>query len=353
MKGIENHPKPKLDTLLQPNKVTEMRRAATELEENLFTLIIEALQKHMSKEKLIDTSLWGDPVFNIDLKEVDPTNKPSKVFARVRSMQDQKFHYETTSKNGKPMNVYGVVFPTIFQQDNHVQIHINVHALPFLLEIGKGATYYKKSTALTLSGSHTKRIYKLLCSWKNKGGWRVKIEDFKAMLGINDKYKTNAMLKRDVLVPAKEEMYNNQNSDIWFEYSTETSEELKQQGGRGRRAHDQLVFKIHTRYKSNNEQLEELRKGVSFEHFNEIYKFLQHCIGKTNYKAQEIVGACTDEGDRFCNQRYKDLKGLREKSKSTPQSFNFFMSAAQKHSGNDIFKLRYKDCKSKSNKTTK
>lgn len=58
----------------------------------------------------------------------------------------------------------------------------------------------------------------MLCSWKSAGGWRIKIDDFKEKLKVNYALRD---LKKKVLEPAKEELYNNQSSDIWFEYTTE------------------------------------------------------------------------------------------------------------------------------------
>lgn len=323
------------DTLPQPNRVTEMRYATNGLEENMFTLVIEALKQHMTGERLSYTDLWGEPILKLNLKEIDPHNKPSKTFARLRQMQKREFGYTYTSpKNGKEVERYGIIFTTLDRQGDHIQVYINDKAVPYLLYIGEGLTLFSKTSALALKGSHAKRIYKFLCSWKSKGGTQKHIEELKEMLNIVDKYPKLLDFKRFVLNPARDEMRDNPKSDIWFEYSTFAS------GADGRK-HDYVTFKIHTRFKTNDEQLEELRKGVSPEHFAAVYNFLQYCIGKTNNMAQEIVGACADEGDRFMNQRYKDAKKMWSEEK--PKAFNWFMSAAQKKSENPIFKLRYKD----------
>jgi hypothetical protein len=344
MKPAKIHP----DTIIQPNRVTMMRYAITALEENLFTLVMDSFQAELYKGKMMDRNLWGEPVLNLDLREIAPHLKPADTFKWLKKIKHREFGYTYISpKNNREVEVDGVLFPTVLKSDNFIQIKINTDALPFLFWLGESGgerTYYNRIASMTLSGGHSKRLYKMLCSWKSRGGWRVDIEKFKEKLKV--KYALRD-LKKIVLEPAKEELYNNPNSDIWFEYSTETSEELKQQGGRGRKPHDQLVFKIHTRYKTDDERLEELRKGVAFELFNEILLFLQGCLGKTSEKAIEITGACTDEGDRFCNQRYKDLKGLREKTQSIPQAFNFFMKGAEKQSDNEIFKMRYPTKKKK------
>lgn len=344
MKNKPLHP----DTIIQPNRVTMMRYAVTALEEDLFTLVMKTLQDELYEGKMMDRNLWGEPVLHFNLLEIAPELKPADTFNRLKKIKTREFEYIYTSKaSGKEVEVNGVLFPTVLKSDNSIELKINTDALPWLLWVGgiePGKTYFNKTAALALSGGHSKRLYKMLASWKAKGGWRVSIKEFKEKLKVNHDLGN---LKKRVIEPAKEELYNNGKSDIWFEYTTETSEELKEQGGRGRKAHDQLVFKIHTRYKSRDEQLDALRKNVSFEQFNEILKFLQYCLGKTSEKALQITGACTEEGDRFCNQRYKDLKGLKGKSETIPEAFNLFMFGAEKYSQNQIFKLRYKDCKNK------
>lgn len=339
------------DTIIQPNRVTMMRYAITPLEENLFTLVMQKLQAEIYEGETMDRNIWGDPVLNFNLLEIAPKQKPNATYKALKNIKKREFEYTFFNKEGFEVEVDGVLFPTVIKLANFVQVKINTDALPWLLWVGggvKGKTYFNKTAALSLVGGHSKRLYKMLCSWKSAGGWKIEIEEFKRLFDVKHNLGD---LKKRVLEPARDEMYNNPNSDIWFEYQTDTSDKLRAQGGRGRKAHDLLIFKIHTRYKSSDDQIEDLRKGVSYEFFNEIYKFLQLCLGPTSYKAQQITGACTDEGDRFCNQRYKDLKGLREKQITPAQMFNFFMKSAEQHSNNELFKLRYKDCVTKKDNT--
>ena len=63
----------------------------------------------------------------------------------------------------------------------------------------------------------------MLSSWKGNGDGELILEiqrTTKVKYTLND-------LKERVLEPAKEELYNNEKSDIWFEYKSDTSDELK------------------------------------------------------------------------------------------------------------------------------
>jgi len=141
------------DTLPEPHRVTEMRYATNGIEENMFILVMEALKRHMTGEKITYEDLWGEPVFTINLKEIAPNLKPADTFLRLRKMQKREFEYTYISpKNGKEVERYGVIFTTLDKQGNHVQIYINKHAVPYLTYIEKGITYYSKTSALALKG---------------------------------------------------------------------------------------------------------------------------------------------------------------------------------------------------------
>jgi hypothetical protein len=59
---------PKIE-LIQPNKVTISKRDYDEIEENLLTLTIDAIQKHMIRAMPIQTDLFGHPYIRGNLKE--------------------------------------------------------------------------------------------------------------------------------------------------------------------------------------------------------------------------------------------------------------------------------------------
>ncbi len=327
-----------MDTLVQPNRVTVMRYAAKDIEENTVTLAIEKLQDHMYYGKPIQRDLWGMPYILVNLKEIAPTLKPNQTFHRLLSIQKRNFGYTYTSpKNKKEVERYGVIFPTIDRQGDLVQVEINTKAIPYLLYLGEdenkgGKTYFSKKATLALSGSHTKRLYKFLCSWKSTGGVKKSIEDIKKMLDIQGKYPLLNEFKRRVLEPARKEMLENEKSDIWFEYKPYKS--------KGSRSNDMVSFKIFTRY--INKEASVMDDG--FEHWREVYAFLQYCLGIVNQRAQEIADISKEIGSKFLKDRYNDSKKLR--NEDPVKAFNYFMSAAQKSCPeNSIFKMRYKDAK--------
>lgn len=352
MKNKPLHP----DTIIQPNRVTEMRYATKGIEENVFTLTLDALQDELYVGQMMDRNNWGELVLNLKSDEIAPTLKPNQVFDRLSELTKRNFEYSYISKKtGKEVRVYGVIFPSVYQSGTYIQVKVNTDALPFLVWLGETEdagqkTYISKLAATYLHGTHTKRIYKFLSGWKSKKGWNTTIKEVKRRLDLIGQYEGKDGLKnfkKKVLDKAKKEMLENKKSDIWFEYRTYAS------GLEGRK-HDRIIFTIHTRYSPKKMGKKQAPKQGDFETYNEIYKFLQYCLGATHYKAQQIADAIAEEGDKFMKRRYNDQKKLRDEER--PKAFNFFMKAAEKdrkknlvnaiqdNQAEHIFSLRFKDC---------
>lgn len=332
------------DVMLQPNNVTMMRGTVSDIEEDFFTLVIEQLQKHMNKASIVYKDLWGNPTFKIKLKEIAPDRKPSETFKRIGKMQKREFGYDFTNpETGNKVSRKGIVITTIDREGDNVVLWINVHAIPFLLYIGEGMTLFNKKSVLSIDGSHTKRIYKYLCSYKSKGGAKIKLNNFKEILGIENKYNNPntglTMFKKRVLEPAKKELHDNKSSDIYFDF------DIKQSDKKSRKK-DLIVFKIHYKEKVDKE---DINKRIESKQWANIYSFLQLCIGRTNIKAQEITDKCSDIGQRFFKNRHEDALNMMASAQIDPiKTFNYFMKSAENECPHDdFFKIRYSEARLK------
>ena len=63
---------------------------------------------------------------------------------------------------------------------NRVALTLNPWAIPFLLYYGTGVggTRYGKNIALTLRGNYTKRLYKIICSQRDRREYYYSIDQF-------------------------------------------------------------------------------------------------------------------------------------------------------------------------------
>lgn len=81
-------------------------------------------------------------------------------------------------------------------------------------------TSFFLQVANSASNKYTSRLYKLISSWKNKGGFYMPIETFREQFNLTDKYSDFSELKKRVLVPVAKEL--REKADCWFEVADKT-----------------------------------------------------------------------------------------------------------------------------------
>ena len=231
--------------LLQPKSVTFGQYDISEWQENILTLITESLQKHLTKEKPLNTDLFGEPYVIVKCDEAGGTNNKTKVIASAKDLIYKVFSFQWKSKNGKTVKSTGTIITTIHDVEgsNNLTINFNKWAIPFLLYYGEGSGggLFSKNVALTLRGNMTKRIYKMISAYKDKTRYEYPIETFRKDFNVSKSY-SNYLIGKKILEPAMKRIKES-NSDVWFDYELITK--YKQDNGRKPKA-DTIVFKIKT-----------------------------------------------------------------------------------------------------------
>lgn len=231
--------------LLQPKSVTFGQYDISEWQENILTLITESLQKHLTKEKPLNTDLFGEPYVVVKCDEAGGTNNKAKVIASAKDLISKVFSFQWKSKNGKNVKSTGTIITTIHDVEgsNNLTINFNKWAIPFLLYYGEGSGggLFSKNIALTLRGNMTKRIYKMISAYKDKTYYEYPIETFRKDFNVSKSY-SNYLIGKKILEPAMKRIKES-NSDVWFDYELKTK--YKQNNGRKPKA-DTIVFKIKT-----------------------------------------------------------------------------------------------------------
>jgi plasmid replication initiation protein len=284
-------------SLVQPNKVTNARYQFSEREENILTLMISAIQDHMTDKKHIQTDLFNQPMITIDTNEFGEKTK-AKYWEAALSMRSKTFDFEYTNQNGNIEEVAGVLITTARNEKQTSLIHlvINAWAVPYLVYVGKGVgfTSYNKAIAIALRGEYTKRLYKLCKRWENRGGFSMSLDEFREMLMLENKYSKLKDLKKWVLDKSKERLQ--ENADIYFNYS------LAKIGGS--RSYNQINFTIH----GNNKKL---KQGQKTDMYTLVYNML--CISYPNHKsslAMDITDRLTQVPSKF-EEMYRRMKKLK------------------------------------------
>lgn len=86
----------------------------------------------------------------------------------------------------------------------------------YISQLQSRFTGYKVRNIALLQSPHSIRMYELLMRFKATGERAIQLEDFKAALGISDKYQQFKILNRDVLKKAVDEL--NRRSDLSVTY---------------------------------------------------------------------------------------------------------------------------------------
>ena len=205
--------------LIQPNRITNARYDFTAVQENIITLIIESIQKHMTRERDIQTDLFGDPV--LLLKASEMSSNKENLLENCRRLREKEITFVWKDQNQTQRKTHTGIITTThdIHGTDFIEVQLSKWAIPYLIYIGEGVggTYFAKTIAITLKSVYAKRMYKQCKQWERKGFIpRVTLDTFKEILQIPASYAKNKVESR-VLDVAREELI--EHADISFDYS--------------------------------------------------------------------------------------------------------------------------------------
>lgn len=231
--------------LLQPNNVTFGQYSINGVQENILTTISDALQKHMTREQNVPLDLFGEPYVTINCDEAGGYNHKQRVIAEAKDLATKmfSFRWQVPGKN-RTYKTYGVIITDIHDVEgtNTVVLNFNKWAIPFLVYYGGqiGGTRFDKNVALSLRGDKVKRIYKIICSQRDRTYYEYPIKQFIEDFQLGPSYKPS-VIARSILEPAAKKIKES-NSDVWFDFEL-TTKYRKPKGG-GKQNLDTIVFHI-------------------------------------------------------------------------------------------------------------
>lgn len=174
-----------------------------------------------------------------------------------------------------PGLITGYTFP---KYGKTVRISLHDQLVGRLLLTEEGYSHYSHSKALTLKNKYTVRLYWLICSWRNRGGFVIGMDAFRKILQLGRGYNKHSNIVTRVLIPAREELRSR--FPIWFLY--------REYDADGKR---RLAFKIKVELPPDEQK--RLR--------NEAYDFCFNLLSQTGIRAEAL-------GDIFSMVETEDLK---------------------------------------------
>ena len=275
--------------LIQPNNVTFGQYNISEWQENLLTLISDKLQKHITRKEELPRDLFNMPYVTVKCDDAGGKNHKSMVLREALDLAKKIFSFRWVHpKIHKTIETTGVIITTIhnIKGTNQIIININPWAIPFLVYygVGVGGTRYSKGLALGLRGNYTKRLYKIICSQRDRKQYYYPIQQLRKDLEIPEKHSNNDIDRR-ILKPAKERIKES-GSDVWFDYEMICKYPVK---GRKPKA-DTVLFTINTLHPREE-------GGEQYEQYSFVYRWVSSAMDHpTNDRAVKAVDKIAELG---------------------------------------------------------
>ena len=221
----------KKDYCFQPNRITDSIYDYSLIQEKLFNTVIFQLQDSIKisyrNEDYQQLTIWknidteNQINIKIPLRDITKPNHYDSVKVALKKLAS--IVVEIPVKNNK-LRITGLLtaeIPEIPDYNSTIDIFIQRSVAKYLVEIDKDAygkpiqwTYFMYQIAQSATNKYTSRIYKKLCSWKQKGGFTISLVEFRQWLNLGDKYDRFSNIKKAILIPVQNDLTGK--ADVWF-----------------------------------------------------------------------------------------------------------------------------------------
>lgn len=155
----------------------------TDIEQDLFMALLS--KTSFSDNQWIETNLY-DLLDEIDYSRTSVISIEEKVDSMIDKLCSPKIRLKT----GSTVRLF-VCFDELEYDEitHHLKLHLQDTFFETIKNYRLGFTRFELAEFVTLSGSYTKTLYRLLKQYRSKGSWQVSIEDFKKLLNVPENYR--------------------------------------------------------------------------------------------------------------------------------------------------------------------
>ena len=172
--------------------------------------------------------------------------------------------FTTTLENGDILQASFIASALYKKGTGVIEIELSQKVRPFYVDLHKKYTKIQLAAAISLNSAYAKRIYEVLCMYKNmpNKGFRRDLLDLKKMLGVvnvktgKDKYPIWTQFKRDVIDVAAREI--NGHTDLTFNSKPIYGD----RPGRGRKPVVEVEFEVFYQAKTEPVQTSSLHERL-------------------------------------------------------------------------------------------
>lgn len=219
--------------IVQPNRITNAVYSYTLYQERIFTAIVfylqEAINHSMQGKDYEQLELFADRKeetikLYIPLKEISTPHHYKQVRLALTAMAGVVLQIPFLKEGKKWIEITNFLDAEVPEKGDYkavMIIKIKKSVAKMLVDIEKNQnkqpinyTRFIYQIAQQAKNKYTARLYKIISSWKKKGGFTISLDVLKQELGVENKYSEYKDFKRRVILPAFEELF--ERSDCWF-----------------------------------------------------------------------------------------------------------------------------------------
>ena len=241
----------------QDNALTVARYEMTEAEKNLLYMVVASVRPDDPETKMYQVSVkeMAEVSNSKELKFDAYKQAARKLLTRV---------FETTLPNGNFLQATFIASAEYKKGTGIIEIELSRKVRPFYVDLNKKFTKIQLVAAISLNSAYAKRIYELMCMFKNMPDktFRRNLTDLKAMLWIidpktgKDSYTKWTHFEKAVLDVAAKEI--NGHTDLSFTYKPVYGN----RPGRGRKPVVEVEFEVFYQAKPEPAQMSNLHERL-------------------------------------------------------------------------------------------
>lgn len=241
----------------QDNVLTNARYEMTEAEKNILYMVVASVRAEDSPTKM----------YQVSVKEMAQVCGSKELMLEAYKQATEKLIgrvFTTTLENGDILQASFIASALYKKGTGIIEIELSQKVRPYYVDLHRKYTKIQLAAAISLNSAYAKRIYEVLCMYKNMPdkSFRRDLLDLKKMLGVvniktgKDKYPVWTQFKRDVIDVATREI--NGHTDLTFNFKPIYGD----RPGRGRKPVVEVEFEVFYRAKPEPAQMSSLHERL-------------------------------------------------------------------------------------------
>ena len=241
----------------QDNVLTVARYEMSETEKNILYMVVAQVKPGDSELKR----------YQVSVNQMAEINRSTRLKMEAYRQATRKLMtriFETTLPNGDFLQASFITSALYKKGTDIIEIGLSTEVRPFYVDLNQRYTKIQLAAAISLNSAYAKRIYEVLCMYKNMKDktFRRELNEFKTMLSIidqktgKDSYPNWTIFKQKILDVAVKEI--NGHTDITFTFKPIYGD----RPGRGRKPVVEIEFEVFYQAKPEPAQTSNLHERL-------------------------------------------------------------------------------------------